>query len=310
MTHVLLANPRGFCAGVERAIAIVEQVLNNFGAPIYVHNHIVHNRRVVGDLRARGVTFVRDLSEIPDGAVCIFSAHGVARRVVESAEARGLKVFDATCPLVTKVHIEVARYAQAGMDCIIVGHSGHPEIEGTRGRYDGPGQVYLVEDVEQAGAVCVGNPERVGLVSQTTLSVRDTEEIVTVLRRRFPEIAVPRRGDICYATQNRQNAVLELAGRVERLLVVGSPHSSNSNRLCELAEAEGVPAHLIDAVDAIQPEWLSDVRYLGVTAGASAPETLVQEVLERLRHLGAERIVEMPGAPERVRFAMPKELCA
>ncbi len=308
--HIHLANPRGFCAGVDRAIGIVERALALFGAPIYVRHEVVHNRFVVDDLRQRGAVFVEELDEVPDGATVIFSAHGVSRTVQAQAAQRGLKVFDATCPLVTKVHLEVSRHARAGHEVILVGHAGHPEVEGTMGQYD-PGQggrMYLVETVEDVATLPVRNPTALAYVTQTTLSVDDTARIVAALRQRFPAIAGPRKDDICYATQNRQDAVKELSGRCELLLVVGSRNSSNSNRLRELAEKEGAPAWLIDGPADIDPAWLAGKTAIGVTAGASAPEVLVRQVIDRLRELGAETIIESAGREENVVFALPKEL--
>ncbi len=308
--HIHLANPRGFCAGVDRAIGIVERALALFGAPIYVRHEVVHNRFVVEDLRQRGAVFVEELDEVPDGATVIFSAHGVSRTVQAQAAQRGLKVFDATCPLVTKVHLEVSRHARAGHEVILVGHAGHPEVEGTMGQYD-PGQggrMYLVETVEDVATLPVRNPAALAYVTQTTLSVDDTARIVAALRQRFPAIAGPRKDDICYATQNRQDAVKELSGRCELLLVVGSRNSSNSNRLRELAEKEGAPAWLIDGPADIDPAWLAGKTAIGVTAGASAPEVLVRQVIDRLRELGAETIIESAGREENVVFALPKEL--
>lgn len=308
--HIHLANPRGFCAGVDRAIGIVERALALFGAPIYVRHEVVHNRFVVDDLRQRGAVFVEELDEVPDGATVIFSAHGVSRTVQAQAAQRGLKVFDATCPLVTKVHLEVSRHARAGHEVILVGHAGHPEVEGTMGQYD-PGQggrMYLVETVEDVATLPVRNPAALAYVTQTTLSVDDTARIVAALRQRFPAIAGPRKDDICYATQNRQDAVKALSGQCELLLVVGSRSSSNSNRLRELAEKAGTPGFLIDGPADIEPSWLAGKTVIGVTAGASAPEVLVKQVIERLRELGAAKIVENTGQEENVVFALPKAL--
>ena len=308
--QIHLANPRGFCAGVDRAIGIVERALDLFGAPIYVRHEVVHNRFVVDDLRGRGAVFVEELNEVPNGATLIFSAHGVARMVREQAAQRGLKVFDATCPLVTKVHMEVSRHARAGREVILIGHAGHPEVEGTMGQYDERqgGKMYLVETVEDVGTLPVRCPEELAYVTQTTLSVDDTARIVTALRTRFPEIRGPRKDDICYATQNRQDAVKNLSGRCELLLVVGSRSSSNSNRLRELAEKAGTPAYLIDGPDDIDPAWLVNQTAIGVTAGASAPEVLVQQVIARLRELGATAVTESVGQEENVVFALPREL--
>jgi len=310
---VILANPRGFCAGVDRAIEIVKRALDAFGAPIYVRHEVVHNRYVVEDLRARGAVFVEELDEVPDGATVIFSAHGVSQAVRAEAERRGLKVFDATCPLVTKVHFEVARNCRAGRDVVLIGHSGHPEVEGTMGQWkagEGSGGIYLVESVADAEALEVGQPDNLSYTTQTTLSVDDTLEIIGVLRRRFPAIQGPKNDDICYATQNRQDAVRALAGQCDLVLVVGSVNSSNSNRLRELAEKQGIPAYLVDGAGDIRPEWLEGRRAVGVTAGASAPELLVQGVLDRLRSLGASDVRELDGLPENMTFALPKELRA
>ena len=308
--HIHLANPRGFCAGVDRAIGIVERALNLFGAPIYVRHEVVHNRFVVDNLRGRGAIFVEEMDEVPDGATVIFSAHGVPRVVRDQAAHRGLKVFDATCPLVTKVHLEVSRHSRAGREVILIGHAGHPEVEGTMGQYDDSqgGCLYLVETVEDAKVLAVRNPAELAYVTQTTLSVDDTARIVTILRARFPAIQGPRKDDICYATQNRQDAVKELSNRCELLLVVGSRSSSNSNRLRELAEKQGTPAYLIDGPADIDPAWLAERTTVGVTAGASAPEVLVQQVVTRLRALGATMVTESAGREENVVFALPKEL--
>jgi 4-hydroxy-3-methylbut-2-enyl diphosphate reductase len=308
--HIHLANPRGFCAGVDRAIGIVERALDLFGAPIYVRHEVVHNRFVVDNLRQRGAVFVEELDEVPDDATVIFSAHGVSRTVRERAEQRGLKVFDATCPLVTKVHMEVSRHARAGHEVILIGHAGHPEVEGTMGQYDEGqgGRMYLVETVEDVQALRVRNPTELAYVTQTTLSVDDTARIVVALRERFPAIQGPRKDDICYATQNRQDAVKELSGHCELLLVVGSRSSSNSNRLRELAEKEGTPAYLIDGPADIDPAWLAGKTAIGVTAGASAPEVLVQQVIDRLRELGAATVAESAGREENVVFSLPREL--
>ena len=308
--QIHLANPRGFCAGVDRAIGIVERALELFGAPIYVRHEVVHNRFVVDDLRGRGAVFVEHLDEVPDGATLIFSAHGVARTVREQAAQRGLKIFDATCPLVTKVHMEVSRHARSGREVILIGHAGHPEVEGTMGQYDDSegGQMYLVETVADVLTLPVRNPDELAYVTQTTLSVDDTARIVAALRERFPAIQGPRKDDICYATQNRQDAVKHLSGRCELLLVVGSSTSSNSNRLRELAEKEGAPSYLIDGPADIDPAWLAGKTAIGVTAGASAPEVLVQQVISRLRELGATTVSEIAGQEENVVFALPREL--
>lgn len=308
--HIHLANPRGFCAGVDRAIGIVDRALDLFGAPIYVRHEVVHNRFVVDNLRQRGAVFVEELDEVPDGATVIFSAHGVAQAVREQAAQRGLKVFDATCPLVTKVHTEVSRHARTGREVILIGHAGHPEVEGSMGQYDesAGGRMYLVETVEDVQTLTVRNPTELAYVTQTTLSVDDTARIVAALRERFPAIEGPRKDDICYATQNRQDAVKDLSRNCELLLVVGSRNSSNSNRLRELAEKEGTPAHLIDGPDNIDPAWLIGKTAVGVTAGASAPEVLVEQVIARLRELGATTMTESAGREENVVFALPKEL--
>ncbi|MEZ5575593.1 MAG: 4-hydroxy-3-methylbut-2-enyl diphosphate reductase [Candidatus Competibacteraceae bacterium] len=308
--HIHLANPRGFCAGVDRAIGIVDRALELFGAPIYVRHEVVHNRFVVDDLRRRGAVFVDELNEVPEDATVIFSAHGVSQTVREEAARRGLKVFDATCPLVTKVHMEVARHGNAGREVVLIGHAGHPEVEGTMGQYDEAqgGRMYLVETVEDARTLSVRNPAELAYVTQTTLSVDDTARIVATLRERFPAIQGPRKDDICYATQNRQDAVKELSGHCELMLVVGSRSSSNSNRLRELAEKQGTPAYLIDGPEDIDPAWLAGKTAIGVTAGASAPEVLARQVIARLRDLGATAITESAGRAENVIFALPKEL--
>ncbi len=307
---ILLANPRGFCAGVDRAIDIVGRALDLFGAPIYVRHEVVHNKFVVGNLRDRGAVFVDELEEVPDDCIVIFSAHGVSQAVQQEAETRGLRVFDATCPLVTKVHMEVARFSEQGRECILIGHAGHPEVEGTMGQYDhsAGGDIYLVEDEAQAAALEVRNPESLSYVTQTTLSMDDTARVIDALRNKFPAIEGPRKDDICYATQNRQDAVRQLAASCDLVLVVGSPNSSNSNRLRELAERIGTEAHLIDGAADIQPEWLSGKNSIGITAGASAPEVLVQEVVDGLRALGATLPVEVEGRPENVTFSLPREL--
>jgi len=308
---ILLANPRGFCAGVDRAIDIVERALALFGAPIYVRHEVVHNRFVVDGLRARGALFVEELSEVPDDATVIFSAHGVAKSVREQAQARGLRVFDATCPLVTKVHLEVARYAQEGREVILIGHAGHPEVEGTMGQYrsaEGQGGIYLVETPEDVAAVVAKDSEHIAFVTQTTLSMDDTARIIYALHARFPAIIGPKKDDICYATQNRQDAVKELVRHCDLILVVGSPNSSNSNRLREIAERCPMPAFLIEDADAIKPEWLDGRHCIGVTAGASAPEILVAQVVDRLKALGGEEATEHAGRPEKVVFSLPREL--
>ncbi len=308
---VLLANPRGFCAGVDRAIEIVKRAIDSLGAPIYVRHEVVHNRFVVEDLRQRGAVFVEELDEVPAGATVIFSAHGVSQAVRAEAERRGLKVFDATCPLVTKVHIEVARHCRAGRDVILIGHAGHPEVEGTMGQWKrefGEGRIYLVEDLACVASLQVNQPDQLAYTTQTTLSVDDTREIIAALQARFPAIQGPKHDDICYATQNRQDAVRLLAGRCEVVLVVGSVNSSNSNRLRELAEKQGARAYLIDGASHIDPAWVTGVARVGVTAGASAPEILVQGVVNRLQELGAGTVEHLEGEPEDVVFALPKEL--
>jgi len=307
---IQLANPRGFCAGVDRAIDIVERALEVFGAPIYVRHEVVHNKFVVDDLRGRGAVFVEELSEVPDDAIVVFSAHGVSQAVRKEADGRGLKVFDATCPLVTKVHLEVSRYSAEGRECVLIGHAGHPEVEGTMGQYDRSqgGDIYLVEDEAQAASLEVRDPERLAFVTQTTLSMDDTARVIDALRERFPAIQGPRKDDICYATQNRQDAVKQLAAGCDLLLVVGSPNSSNSNRLRELGERMGATAYLVDGADDIDAAWLKGKEHIGVTAGASAPEVLVQAVIERLKELGADSVTEVDGRPENVTFSMPKEL--
>gem|GEM_PF-5298 len=312
--NILIANPRGFCAGVDRAIDIVERAIELFGAPIYVRHEVVHNRFVVEDLRQRGAVFVEELAQVPDGSTVIFSAHGVSQQVRQEAAGRDLRVFDATCPLVTKVHLEVARHCQEGHEVILIGHRGHPEVEGTMGQCrtagNGPGRVRLVETTGDVAALDVGDPEHLAYVTQTTLSMDDTEAIVAALRARFPAIRGPKKSDICYATQNRQDAVKALAERCDLVLVVGSANSSNSNRLRELAERQGCRAHLIDGPDDIHPQWLADAPRVGVTAGASAPEVLVAQVIDRLKAWGADQVEEQAGVRERVVFGLPKELMA
>ncbi|MDM7482618.1 MAG: 4-hydroxy-3-methylbut-2-enyl diphosphate reductase [Halomonas sp.] len=308
--QIKLANPRGFCAGVDRAIDIVNRALDVFGPPIYVRHEVVHNRFVVETLRERGAVFVEELHEVPDDVIVIFSAHGVSRAVQQEAEQRGLKVFDATCPLVTKVHMEVLRYAKRGQECILIGHEGHPEVEGTMGRYDTShgGKIYLVEDEQDVANLVVNDPAALAFVTQTTLSMDDTAKVIDALREKFPEIQGPRKDDICYATQNRQDAVRELAADSDLVLVVGSPNSSNSNRLRELSERMGTPAYLIDNAEQIEAAWLEGVKRIGVTAGASAPEVLVKGVIDQLQALGAEAPVELQGREENITFSMPKEL--
>ncbi|ELV08074.1 4-hydroxy-3-methylbut-2-enyl diphosphate reductase [Wohlfahrtiimonas chitiniclastica SH04] len=307
---IYLANPRGFCAGVDRAIGIVEKALEQFGAPIYVRHEVVHNKFVVDGLRDRGAVFVQELDEVPDDAIVIFSAHGVAKAVQMEADRRGLKVFDATCPLVTKVHMEVSRDAKNARDTILIGHAGHPEVEGTMGQFDAAhgGEIYLVEDVKDADNLVVNNPDNVSYVTQTTLSIDDTKEIIDRLRARFPVIAAPKKDDICYATQNRQDAVRELSKQCSLIFVVGSKNSSNSNRLRELAEKQGAMAYLIDRAEDIDLAVLKDHDNIGVTAGASAPEVLVQEVIELLEKAGATLEHSIDENPETIVFPLPKEL--
>lgn len=308
--QLLLANPRGFCAGVDRAIDIVERALELFGAPIYVRHEVVHNRHVVDDLRSKGAVFVDELDAVPDGAKVIFSAHGVSRAVQEEAERRGLTVFDATCPLVTKVHLEVVRHSSVGREAILIGHAGHPEVEGTMGRYDSAkgGRMYLVESVGDIESLAVREPDNLAFVTQTTLSMDDTAAIIDALRARFPNIQGPRKDDICYATQNRQDAVRAIAARCDLLLVVGSPASSNSNRLRELAEKLGTSAYLIDDADQLRREWLVGKQRIGITAGASAPEVLVQQLMARLKEWGATDVENYHGRPEKVVFSLPRAL--
>jgi len=308
--QIKLANPRGFCAGVDRAIDIVNRALDVFGPPIYVRHEVVHNRFVVDSLRERGAVFVEELHEVPDDVIVIFSAHGVSRAVQLEAESRGLKIFDATCPLVTKVHMEVLRYAKRGQECVLIGHAGHPEVEGTMGRYDDShgGSIYLVEDEDDVARLSVRDPSRLAFVTQTTLSMDDTAKVIDALRKHFPQIQGPRNDDICYATQNRQDAVRELAADSQLVLVVGSVNSSNSNRLRELSERIGTPAYLIDNAEQIEPSWLEGVETIGITAGASAPEVLVKGVIEKLQALGASAPEELSGRAETITFSMPKEL--
>jgi 4-hydroxy-3-methylbut-2-enyl diphosphate reductase len=303
---VLLANPRGFCAGVDRAIAIVEQALMKFGAPIYVRHEVVHNRFVVDDLKAKGAVFVEGLDEVPAGSTVVFSAHGVSKAVRAEAETRALTVFDATCPLVTKVHAEVAKMRDQGREIVMIGHAGHPEVEGTMGQCDGG--IHLVESVADVDQLQVEKPDALAYVTQTTLSVDDAAAIVDALKRRFPTIIGPKKDDICYATQNRQDAVKFMAPMADVVIVVGSPNSSNSNRLREVAANRGVPAYMIDRADELRPEWVAGKRRIGVTAGASAPEVLVREVLARLAELGAGDVRELEGTQERVVFPLPKGL--
>jgi 4-hydroxy-3-methylbut-2-enyl diphosphate reductase len=310
--QILLANPRGFCAGVDRAIDIVERALELFGAPIYVRHEVVHNRFVVDNLSRAGAVFVDELDQVPDHATVIFSAHGVSKAVRLAGDKRGLRVFDATCPLVTKVHMEVARHCKAGREAVLIGHAGHPEVEGTLGQWllDPPrgNQIYLVEDPADVASLEVKFPENIAYVTQTTLSVDDTMAVIDALKTKFPDISGPRHDDICYATQNRQDAVKELAGQVDLVLVVGSENSSNSNRLRELAQKQGIDAYLVDGADDVRAEWLSGIEAVGVTAGASAPESLVQGVIDSLRQSGGEYLEELSGKPETIEFALPKEL--
>lgn len=310
MTQIKLANPRGFCAGVDRAIDIVNRALDVFGAPIYVRHEVVHNKFVVDSLRERGAIFVEEVDQVPDDVILIFSAHGVSQAVRNEAAERGLQVFDATCPLVTKVHIEVARYSREGRECILIGHAGHPEVEGTMGQYDARngGAIYLVEDESDVDALVVNNPEELAYVTQTTLSMDDTAKVIDVLRKKFPHIQGPRKDDICYATTNRQDAVRQLALECDLVLVVGSPNSSNSNRLRELAERCGTDAYLIDGPDDINPEWIKNRTCIGITAGASAPEVLVGQVIQKLEACGASAPEEMAGTPENISFSLPKML--
>ena len=307
---IQLANPRGFCAGVDRAIEIVNRALEVFGAPVYVRHEVVHNRFVVDDLKNRGALFVDELEEVPDDALVIFSAHGVSKKVQDEAKDRGLKVFDATCPLVTKVHMEVSKFSRDGMECVLIGHEGHPEVEGTMGQYDVSkgGAIYLVEDVVDVESLEVKDPSQLAYVTQTTLSVDDTSKVIDALRQKFPAIQGPRKDDICYATQNRQDAVKGMAQGADLMLVVGSTNSSNSNRLRELAERMGTKAYLVDDCSHIKAEWLNGVDSVAVTAGASAPEILVKQVIERLKELGANVSEEIAGREENIVFSMPKEL--
>ena len=304
--EILLAQPRGFCAGVDRAIEIVERALQQFGAPIYVRHEIVHNAYVVSDLRNKGAIFIEDLDDVPAGNTLVFSAHGVSKAVREEAESRGLKVFDATCPLVTKVHVEVAKMRKQGAEIIMIGHAGHPEVEGTMGQAEEG--MHLVETVEDVNTLQVANPDLLAYVSQTTLSVDDTAEIIEALKARFPNIIEPKKGDICYATTNRQEAVKFLAPQVEVVIVVGSPNSSNSNRLREVADKMGTPAYMVDNAAAIDPAWIEGKKRIGVTAGASAPEVLVQAVIDRLKQLGAASVRALEGVEENVTFPLPKGL--
>jgi 4-hydroxy-3-methylbut-2-enyl diphosphate reductase len=303
---ILLANPRGFCAGVDRAIAIVERALEKFGAPIYVRHEVVHNTYVVNDLKAKGAIFVEELSEVPAGATVIFSAHGVSQAVRAEAEARGLNVFDATCPLVTKVHVEVSKMREKDYEIVMIGHKGHPEVEGTLGQ--SAGGMYLVETPDDVARLQVSNPDKLTYVTQTTLSVDDAARVVEALRARFPAIVGPKKDDICYATQNRQDAVKAMAPQCDLVLVVGSPNSSNSNRLREVAENLGVAAYMVDTAQDIQAEWLAGKTRIGITAGASAPEVLVQQVIDRLKQLGATEVAPLDGLQEKANFPLPKGL--
>ncbi|CAH0146525.1 4-hydroxy-3-methylbut-2-enyl diphosphate reductase [Massilia sp. Bi118] len=304
--EILLAQPRGFCAGVDRAIEIVERALQQFGAPIYVRHEIVHNAYVVNDLRTKGAIFIEELDDVPAGNTLVFSAHGVSKAVREEAESRGLKVFDATCPLVTKVHVEVAKMRKQGAEIVMIGHAGHPEVEGTMGQAEEG--MHLVETVEDVNKLQVANPDLLAYVSQTTLSVDDTLDIIEALKARFPNIIEPKKGDICYATTNRQEAVKFMAPQVEVVVVVGSPNSSNSNRLREVADKMGTPAYMVDNAEAIDPAWIAGKRRIGVTAGASAPEVLVQAVIDRLKDLGAASVRALEGVEEHVTFPLPKGL--
>ena len=310
--NILLANPRGFCAGVDRAIEIVERALDMFGAPIYVRHEVVHNRFVVDRLSQAGAIFVDELDEVPDDATVIFSAHGVSKAVRHAGGERSLRVFDATCPLVTKVHMEVARHCKAGRDVVLIGHAGHPEVEGTLGQWiddpAGRNNIYLVENPEDVSALEVSNPDNIAFVTQTTLSVDDTQAVIRALQQKYPAIKGPKHDDICYATQNRQDAVKDLAQRADLVLVVGSVNSSNSNRLRELAEKQGVPAYLVDGAEDVREEWLEGISAVGVTAGASAPEALVQGVIDRLKEAGGNHAEELHGIPETIEFALPREL--
>jgi 4-hydroxy-3-methylbut-2-enyl diphosphate reductase len=306
---IILANPRGFCAGVDRAISIVDRALDIFGAPIYVRHEVVHNKFVVNGLRDRGAIFVEELDQIPDNNTVIFSAHGVSKAVRNDAKNRGLKVFDATCPLVTKVHMEVTRASRKGIECILIGHAGHPEVEGTMGQYENPeGGIYLIESPADVEHLTVKNPKNLYYCSQTTLSVDDTSDVIDALKLKFTEIQGPRKDDICYATQNRQDAVRSIASQVELLLVVGARNSSNSNRLRELAEKFGTRSYLIDTFEDIEKDWLTDLKSIGVTAGASAPAILVDQVIETLKSFGGKEVIEYPGRKENIVFAVPLEL--
>lgn len=307
---ISLANPRGFCAGVDRAIEIVSRALDVFGAPVYVRHEVVHNKFVVDNLRERGAIFVDELDEVPDDALVIFSAHGVSKTVQDNAKERGLRVFDATCPLVTKVHLEVSKFSRDGRECVLIGHQGHPEVEGTMGQYDYQfgGHIYLVEDEDDVQKLEVRDPDQLAYVTQTTLSMDDAARVIDALRKKFPNIEGPRKDDICYATQNRQDAVKQLASDCDLMLVVGSPNSSNSNRLRELAQRMGTPAYLIDNASEIDSAWIVDKQKVGITAGASAPEVLVKQVVQRLIELGGSAPEEISGVEENIVFSMPREL--
>ena len=309
-TKIVLAQPRGFCAGVERAVAMVERALEIFGKPIYIRHEIVHNKSVIEDLQNKGAVFVEDIAEIPEGSITIFSAHGISKKVHAEAQAKNLNIFDATCPLVTKVHLEVHKFARDGRECILIGHSNHPEVEGTLGQYStvNGGKMYLIEDLQQAETIQVANPNHLAYVTQTTLSFDDTEEIVKVLRRRFPAMKEPYKNDICYATQNRQNAVKELVEECQLVIVIGSRNSSNSNRLCELAQKLGRTSYLIDDASELRPEWLDKVSSVGVTAGASAPEKLVVDVVNRLKEWGVAEVTQAAGDKETVYFNLPTNM--
>lgn len=305
-SEILLAQPRGFCAGVDRAIEIVERALHQFGAPIYVRHEIVHNAYVVADLREKGAIFIEELDDVPAGNTLVFSAHGVSKAVRAEAAERGLTIFDATCPLVTKVHVEVAKMRKQGCEVVMIGHDGHPEVEGTMGQAEAG--MHLVETVDDVAGLQVANPDRLAYVSQTTLSVDDTAAVIAALKQKYPNIIEPKKGDICYATTNRQDAVKFMAPQVELVIVVGSPNSSNSNRLREVAEKNGTPAHMIDNASQIDPQWLAGKQRIGVTAGASAPEVLVQAVIDRLKELGARSVRTLEGVEEHVTFPLPKGL--
>jgi len=310
--QILLANPRGFCAGVDRAIAIVKRAIEIFGTPIYVRHEVVHNKFVVDELRSGGAIFVEELDQVPNNKIVIFSAHGVSQQVRLDALKRNLKVFDATCPLVTKVHLEVAKYSKKGIECILIGHAGHVEVEGTLGQYDfkNGGAIYLVENCNDVANLQVKNPKNLTFVTQTTLSVDDTSDVITALRAKFPNITAPHKEDICYATQNRQNAVKKLAKMCDLVLIVGSPNSSNSNRLCELSLRFNTPTYLIDNADEVQAKWLNNIKTIGISAGASAPNILVENLITKLKSLGAKSVTELDGKSENITFTIPQELRA